>query len=91
MVSGARTRSKSAFPDIRVEHMVPADVFMHDEMDLTTFSDFKRFFNAVSICLVTDAEARLLDSKGLRSKMPRGCIYTQNPFDRYDKAGGKVY
>jgi hypothetical protein len=78
-------------PSIRVEHVVPADVFMDDVKKIATFDDFKRIFDAVSICLVTDAEARLLDSKGLRSKMPAGCVYTQKPFGRYDKAGVKVY
>ena len=78
-------------PSIRVEHVVPADVFIDDVKNITLFSDFKRIFDAVSICLVTDAEARLLDSKGLRSKMPAGCVYTKNTFGRYKQAGVKVY
>ena len=64
-------------PSIRVEHVVPADVFMKDVKVIQSFQDFKDIFDVVSICLVTNDEAKLLD-KGLRNSMPAGANYIQN-------------
>ena len=92
-VSNAKRAGKipANFPQIRVEHVVPADVFLKDVKQIATFNDFKKIFDAVSICLVTENEAKQLDANHLRNSMPKGVVYTQNPFARHKAAGVKVY
>lgn len=78
----------SGQPKIRVEHVVPGKVFMDDVKKITSFGDFKKLFDAVSICLVTDNEDQNLNDKGLRSSMPSGVSdFTVVPLARYDEAG----
>ena len=75
-------------PDIRVEHVVPGKVFMDDVKKITSFDDFKKIFDAVSICLVTDEEDKLLNANGLRSSMPPEVSdFTEVPLARYKSAG----
>lgn len=81
----------SGQPKIRVEHVVPADVFLKDVKQIATFNDFKKIFDAVSICLVTEIEAKQLDANHLRNSMPKGVDYKQDPFARYKAAGVIVY
>ena len=78
----------SGQPKIRVEHVVPGKVFMDDVKKITSFGDFKKLFDAVSICLVTDNEDQNLNDKGLRSSMQSGVSdFTVVPLARYDEAG----
>ena len=51
-------------PSIRVEHVVPGKVVMDEVKKITSFDDFKKLFDAVSICLVTDKEDQSLNKKG---------------------------
>ena len=77
----------SGQPKIRVEHVVPGKVFMDDVKKITSFDDFKKLFDAVSICLVTDDEDQKLNDKGLRSSMPSGVSdFTVVPLARYNEA-----
>lgn len=77
----------SGQPKIRVEHVVPGKVFMDDVKKITSFDDFKKLFDAVSICLVTDDEDQNLNDKGLRSSMPSGVSdFTVVPLARYNEA-----
>lgn len=77
----------SGQPKIRVEHVVPGKVFMDDVKKITSFDDFKKLFDAVSICLVTDDEDQKLNDKGLRSSMPSGVSdFTVIPLARYNEA-----
>ena len=77
----------SGQPKIRVEHVVPGKVFMDDVKKITSFDDFKKLFDAVSICLVTDDEDKKLNDKGLRSSMPSGVSdFTVVPLARYNEA-----
>ena len=77
----------SGQPKIRVEHVVPGKVFMDDVKKITSFDDFKKLFDAVSICLVTDDEDKKLNDKGLRSSMPSGVSdFTEVPLARYNEA-----
>jgi hypothetical protein len=78
-------------PSIRVEHVVPADVFMKDVKQIASFNDFKKIFDAVGICLVTEEEAKQLDAHHLRNSMPKGVDYTNDPFARYKEAGVIIY
>lgn len=82
----------SGQPKIRVEHVVPGKVFMDDVKKITSFDDFKKLFDAVSICLVTDDEDKKLNDKGLRSSMPSGVSdFTVVPLARYDEAGVIIF
>lgn len=82
----------AAKPAIRIEHVVPGKVFMDDVKKITSFDDFKKIFDAVSICLVTDDEDKLLNANGLRSSMPDEVSdFTEVPFARYKEAGLNVY
>ncbi|MBQ3753403.1 MAG: hypothetical protein II864_07635 [Prevotella sp.] len=77
----------SGQPKIRVEHVVPGKVFMDDVKKITSFGDFKKLFDAVSICLVTDDEDQELNANGLRSSMPSGVSdFTVVPLARYNEA-----
>jgi len=77
----------SGQPKIRVEHVVPGKVFMDDVKKITSFDDFKKLFDAVSICLVTDNEDQRLNANGLRSSMPSGVSdFTVVPLARYNEA-----
>ena len=90
---------------IIIEHVVPAKVYLGDvkkkyAQNKFTFEYFKKVFNAVSICLVTDGEdirlsAKRPNSKGkgkytLVSNMPEGYEdkFIDYPFARYDKVLG---
>lgn len=91
-------------PSIRIEHVVPAKVYLGDVKEkyahkMFTFDYFKKVFDAVSICLVTKEEDKKLgekrrNSKGKReytlvSNMPRGYEdFISYPFARYDKKLG---
>lgn len=82
----------SGHPKIRVEHVVPGKVFMDDVKKITSFDDFKKLFDAVSICLVTDDEDQKLNDKGLRSSMPSGVSdFTVVPLARYNEAGVIIF
>lgn len=82
----------SGEPKIRVEHVVPGKVFMDDVKKITSFDDFKKLFDAVSICLVTDDEDQNLNDKGLRSSMPSGVSdFTVVPLARYNEAGVIIF
>ncbi len=60
---------------------------MDDVKKITSFDDFKKLFDAVSICLVTDDEDQNLNDKGLRSSMPSGVSdFTVVPLARYNEA-----
>lgn len=75
-------------PSIRVEHVVPSNVFMDDVKKITSFDDFKKIFDAVSICLVTEDEDKKLSANGLRSSMPLEVSdFTEVPLGRYKQAG----
>jgi len=85
---------------IIIEHIVPAKVYLGDVKEkyvnkMFTFAYFKKVFDAVSICLVTDEEDERLSKKRpkrngkgdytLVSKMPEGYEdYIVSPFARYD-------
>ena len=90
---------------IIIEHVVPAKVYLGDVKDkyahkMFTFDYFKKVFDAVSICLVTNDEDKKLGvkrrySKGkgeytLVSNMPEGYEdkFIDFPFARYDKVLG---
>ena len=90
---------------IIIEHVVPAKVYLGDvkkkyAQNKFTFEYFKKVFDAVSICLVTDGENIRLSavrpkSKGkgkytLVSNMPEGYEdkFIDFPFARYDKVLG---
>lgn len=79
-------------PAIRIEHLVPSKVFMDDVKKITSFDDFKKIFDAVSICLVTANEDKLLNKNGLRSNMPSDVSdFTEVPQARYKNAGVIIY
>lgn len=79
-------------PNVHVEHVVPGKVFMEDVKKITSFDDFKKIFDAVSICLVTAAEDNLLDKNGLRSNMPSDVSdFTEVPQARYHEARVIIY
>ena len=89
---------------IIIEHIVPAKVYLGDVKKKHvnkrfTFAYFKKVFDAVSICLVTDEEDERLSKKRpkrngkgdytLVSKMPEGYEdYIVFPFARYDPVLG---
>ena len=91
---------------IIIEHVVPAKVYLGDvkakyAQNKFTFEYFKKVFDAVSICLVTDGEDIRLSAKRPKSKgkgkytlvsnMPEGYEdFIKYPFARYDdKLGGE--
>ncbi len=93
---------------IIIEHVVPAKVYLGDVKEKYaqkkfTFEFFKKVFDAVSICLVTDGEdirlsAERPKSKGkgkytLVSNMPEGYEdkFIDFPFARYEEAGIKIH
>lgn len=81
-----------SMPNICIEHVVPANVYMPDVKAIKTFADFKKIFDAVSICLVTGSQAQSLNSKGLQRSMSKGAPhYTVDPFSRYSAAGVKLH
>lgn len=90
---------------IIIEHVVPAKVYLGDVKKkyahkMFTFDYFKKVFDAVSICLVTDGEDVRLSAKRPKSKgkgkytlvsnMPEGYEdkFIDFPFARYDKVLG---
>ena len=90
---------------IIIEHVVPAKVYLGDvkkkyAQNKFTFEYFKKVFDAVSICLVTDGEDIRLSAKRPKSKgkgkytlvsnMPEGYEdkFIDFPFARYDKVLG---
>ena len=99
------SRGKANTKGIIIEHVVPAKVYLGDVKEkyahkMFTFDYFKKVFDAVSICLVTDGEdirlsAERPKSKGkgkytLVSNMPEGYEdkFIDFPFARYDKVLG---
>ena len=78
-------------PSIRIEHVVPGNVYFDDVKKIKNPNDFKEIFDVVSICLVTEKEDEKLSLKGLRQKMPKGVNYKMKPFARYEEAGIKVH
>ncbi len=94
VVSDLKSTGKLAndLPNVHVEHVVPGKVFMEDVKKITSFDDFKKIFNAVSICLVSADEDKLLDKNGLRSNMPSDVSdFTEVPEARYHEAGVIIY
>ncbi len=77
-------------PSIRIEHVVPGNVYFDDVKKIKSLNDFKEIFDVVSICLVTEKEDEKLSQKGLRQKMPKGVDYKIKPFARYEEAGIKI-
>ena len=92
---------------IHIEHVVPGKVYIDDVIKLYQknafkFEEFEKIFNAVSICLVTEAEDDILnavresDGKGIKYRMPYDTNgipidYTTNQFARYQRAGIKIW
>lgn len=79
---------------IHIEHTVPGDVYMKDAINLFNsgkfdLNEFMKIFNAVSICLVTKGEDKLLNK--YKDTMPHGVKYKQAPFARYDATGVKIW
>jgi hypothetical protein len=82
-------------PPIIVEHVVPGDVYIEKVKSLYntgcfTFSEFKKIFDKISICLVTKTQNDDLDTAKLKSQMPpKYKDFITFPFARYDiKYGG---
>lgn len=79
---------------IHIEHTVPGDVYMNDAKNQFNrgkfgLNEFIEIFNAVSICLVTEGEDKLLNQ--YRNALPNGVDYKTNPFARYDATGVKIW
>jgi len=94
VVSDLKSTGKLAndLPNVHVEHVVPGKVFMEEVKKITSFDDFKKIFDAVSICLVTADEDKHLDKNGLRSNMPSDVSdFTEVPEARYHEAGVIIY
>jgi hypothetical protein len=82
---------KNNEPSIRIEHVVPGNVYFPDVKRIKSINDFKELFDVVSICLVTDTEDKELSKKGLRQIMPKGVDYKMKPFARYEEAGIEIH
>lgn len=84
---------------VYIEHVVPGKVYMEHVKQLLksnkwNIGEFKKIFDVVSVCLVTDKENSELEKKVGRSKLPNNIVFLKDPFDpfaRYKAAGVKIW
>lgn len=82
---------------VYIEHVVPGKVYMEHVKQLLksnkwNIGEFKKIFDVVSVCLVTEDENKNLNQ--WRNSMPNANgdpdYYQKYPFARYDAAGVKI-
>ncbi|MCE2597380.1 hypothetical protein K6Y31_21655 [Motilimonas cestriensis] len=87
--NGAATASERAKGLIQ-EHLVPRTIIFNELLKIKRITPKKvddLLGELLIIVLVTKDEDRKLDKIGLRSKMPEGWCYGDDPFQRHEAAG----